>query len=397
MNDMKKKLLLFFILFINVIAGMLVTYGVLPNRTDYLLLLPLCLVLIGPIRWNRYYSLSVIFVLFFFFNAYWNGIGLISAAKYSKYALIPFLAYFTTDISLDKNTANKLLSLLIWIGLVQLPVVVVQNLFVGQLVGYTVVPDMLHEDFTTGTFWLRNDPALNFFLIALISFLLFSSHSLTQTKTRFLISYFTITLLLSNSKLALLILVGIFILFALRDMSIANFFKYLSIATLVVGVLFFFFSEAITIKLQTMYSQMTNVSEGAVKEFLKGGYSRTAALVYLISEPLKVVGDGVGAYVDLDTNEYRWGLRGQIFIFYAEIGIIGLTLSYYLAYAMVKEVAKKMMLFHVVILGSFVLFTYTSRPFADFSILLTILLFSRICTFYDNQTLINQMALKPST
>ena len=77
-----------------------------------------------------------------------------------------------------------------------------------------------------------------------------------------------------------------------------------------------------------VYVQATFQEEGNMEAFKSGEYSRNAAILYYLNQPLKWFGDGPGKYFDVAEREYVLGNRGQAFSFYAEVGIIGLIISY---------------------------------------------------------------------
>ena len=378
---MKKFALIFFIFFIDVFAGTLVTFGFLPNKVTYLLVIPFALVIIYPPKLNWYYKLAGLFILYFIFNALHNNLSIIYALKYSKYVVFPVVAYYLADIEGSKQDFKDIFYFLIAIAVIQMPFVLVQTFFFYQLAPYVAI-DILPQDFTTGTFWLQNDPGLNFFLLSMITYMLFRKPPISQGLRVILVVYLTMTVFLSNSQLSILLTLMVYLAFFLRNIKPVTVIKYSWIILLLGTVVFWAVGDEILWKAENFYDRFTNISEGAFKSFLSGGYSRTAALIYFIVEPIKVIGDGVGVYVDLDTNEYKLGLKGQMFIFYAEIGLIGLLTSFLFCYATVASIVKKMDIIHWILLFLFVSFGFTARPFVDLSMVLTINVFVRLDTSF---------------
>jgi len=321
---------------------------------------------------------------------------MMNAIKYSKYAIMPLAMYILTDFKIGDREKRILMNILILIGLVQLPIVIIQNIFYNPLANFAVEYVSI-ADFTTGTFWFKNDPGLNFFIISLICILLFFKHNYKKTKVNILIACFTLTVLFSNSLLSIVILIIIYLIHFLSISGIktggikTKVKKYFLLVIAVTLLLLIIFGNVLNEKISDIIIRSMNISDGAVQKYLEGGYSRTAALLYLYSEPLKVFGDGVGAYVDLYTNEYKLGLKGQLFIFYAEIGIVGLLYSFFLSIVAVFTIVKKIRLIHLILLFAFVAFGYTSRPFTDLSMLVMFFLCIRLSNHYQTQDINNNL------
>jgi hypothetical protein len=101
-----------------------------------------------------------------------------------------------------------------------------------------------------------------------------------------------------------------------------------------------FFNE-VREQIKLAYVQATFRESGSMEAFKTGAYSRNAAILYYLNQPLKWFGDGPGAYFDVTNREYVLGNRGQVFSFYAEIGIIGLIISYLILFQISRNCPNK--------------------------------------------------------
>jgi hypothetical protein len=111
--------------------------------------------------------------------------------------------------------------------------------------------------------------------------------------------------------------------------------------------------------------------------FLQGGYSRGAAILFYLSQPLKLIGDGPSRYYDPSTREYSLGNTGQIFTRYSEIGLVGLITSFWILYKIGKSVSFASTSMRI---GTFLVIcalTLTSSVMSDASIMLAYNIFLR--------------------
>jgi hypothetical protein len=78
-----------------------------------------------------------------------------------------------------------------------------------------------------------------------------------------------------------------------------------------------------------------------IDKFLRGDYARGAAVLYYLSEPLKIIGDGPSKYYDPVSKEFLLGNRGQVFTFYSEVGMLGVASSFWFLFRIGAEFSSR--------------------------------------------------------
>lgn len=369
-------LLIFVFLYINVFGGILVTYGFLTQSTFFLLLLPIFLFISNGLKIRRNIFLYLIFILLYLvFNKIYNDSNINSVFNYLAFALFPFLIYYLILNNRGNILSKSFKKVLIFTLLIQIPLLVIQIIFYDYLHELTVT-DIIKEDFTTGTFWMKNDPALNFFILMLLNTVLYNKRKIFgKSESLILILICFLGISFSNSKVGFLCLFLSLIFYMISITNIKKHkYEYLVLLT-IFGIVYLILNELIMEKIEVLISRLTNVSDGAIENFNKGEYARAAAIIYFLETPLKIIGDGAGRYLNMNTMEYKLGLHGQSLLMYAEIGIAGIILYYSFMLNLLKRLIRKVNKFHIISFVIIMLFTLTSRPFTDISILLSYFIF----------------------
>ena len=276
-------------------------------------------------------------------SALLNGSSARDVALFMRFLLIPFAMVHLARQYLTPTTIQQVLRIAIALGMLQLPIVVVQRVFYHQLAARAAA-EVAQVDFDFGTFFWKDDPALSFFLIGLILFLLFDERNNGFVRHKgFKTAWLALTVLTVNSLILQIALALVLLAYVLRRVSPA---VLLRVAALGIVVFSAFaasgYLEQFTSQLTTVVtsSNVLRVSRQARQAFLQGRYSRAAAVAYYATEPPKLIGDGPSRYYDPVNRSYSLGNTGHVFTFYGELGAIGLFLSYVLLYAMTRDRAR---------------------------------------------------------
>ncbi len=254
-----------------------------------------------------------------------------------RYIIIPYAMYYLVSLYINHNNVIKVIKYSIILAMLQLPVVIIQRLFYDQLIPFSAVP-ISATDFMFGTFLVKDDPALSMFLIGVILFLLLDRRNNYFIKRKhFIAAWLTITVLLSNAIITHFILIGIWGYYLLIRLS-AKTILHVGVAGLIVMSVFFYsgYLQDWIRTLQGVSSPELLYMEGSEEKFLEGGYARGAAVLYYLNQPLKLLGDGPTKYYSPATGEFLLGNKGQLFVFYSEIGLFGLLVSYWIFFRMAR-------------------------------------------------------------
>jgi len=364
------------------IGGAVFLFGILPFRLFYLVPIALLLLPKYGIRISAVEKIFFVFFLEIVASALQNHSSATQFISFLRFVITPFSMYYLCKNYIKEHNAQKIMQLCIKVACLQPILVFFQQAFFDQvnsiLPAQSQYPDSM--DFSFGTFYASDDPSMSFFLMGLVIFLLFDNLNNQFVRNKLLLAgYFTLGVLFANSQLSNLLVIFIWVVFLLRKFKVKDLVKSLSIvlvaASLVLSLGFYdFLKWKISDALTNMSMEAIVNASGA--DFEEGRYERTAAVLYYVTQPLKILGDGPSAYYDAMNKEYVLANTGQIFTLYAEVGILGLALGYLIFFVMSRQkgVSKPMGI------GCFLLvsaLTITTFVLTDSSIILAYSIFLR--------------------
>lgn len=370
---------------VNVIAGPLIGLGLIPNTAIFLLIFIIPILFLHGLKIDRYIISLLLFSLYIF------GIGIYKAANpsaiyiYLKYVIYPLLTYYIVKSTVSLTNYKKVLKVCLIVGIVQLPIVIAQFLFYESLIRFSVIP-IVHKDFMTGTFWIQSDPCLSYFALSMIIYLLvFKPFSFRLVLI--IIFGFAAIIIVSNStilKIAMLFVLIVFInIYFGKKRTYGNKKTLLSMGcfnfAIITGILFILFTDSGSAIIQAVGdTYRSQISSGTIERFYAGSYSRLGAIKDILFSPIKLLGDGLTKYFDHDSLIYYRGVHGHLFLYYNELGLLGLILSYYVIWANFRAYSKGIDACGLLIFSGFLLLTLVMRPLEQISILLTFNLFLRL-------------------
>jgi hypothetical protein len=191
---------------------------------------------------------------------------------------------------------------------------------------------LVRQDYDFGTFNFKGDSSMTFFLIMIITFLLFDYKRNHIVKHRtWVILWLSATVLIANSEMSKLILLLVWVVYLVTHIRYRV--TVLVLASLLItgtmllasGLLFDFLDNTIRTVKHAQVGLSGDV--GAVERYLQGEYNRGGAIYYYLNNSILWFGDGPTAYSDPITRDRVRGNVGHAFTFYSEIGIIGWMLS----------------------------------------------------------------------
>ena len=326
------------------------------------------------------YALLVIIVLV---SGLLNHSSLSDIGLFLRVPFFSFLIYRLVQIVLDPQLTLRVLRFCVPLAIVQLPILLLERLAYPHLPA-AIRNEVAPVDFDFGTFNFKGDPAMVFFLLMLLIFLLFNPKSSLVTRRRgFLAIWATLTVLLANSeiaKLAAAMVWGVYFATKLNRKSTLR---------LLVGVLIFLLvfvwsgrAQSVIDSLGVTVSgtiQQLGGSPGAVERYLSGEYSRGGAIYYYLHNDLLWYGDGPSRYTNPINRERLRGNVGHIFTFYSEVGLLGWATSM-LIFALIVfhrrglRIQKGLQPF--LMLGVLMIFGFTAHIMNDIGIMLAYCIFA---------------------
>lgn len=378
----RPKRVVFAVLFLS-LFGFGIIISVVSNftyRAALLSLLVLPLFLFYRIRVDKVllaYGLLVVIILL---SGFLNKSSIINILLFMRVPVFSYLIYYLVTITLTPSFAKKVIKASVLIAMIQLPIILIQ----WQL--YDSLPIRLRGpaglvDFGSGTFTYKTDYAMVFFLTMLIIFLLFEEKRNQFIKNRFFKAmWLSGTVMIANSQIMKVALLLIWFVFFIKDLSIK---KYLLIGIGLVilgGALIFMESKGIiTENITTFVNRLT--STGSVETYLEGGYSRTAALKYLVTEGFSWLGAGPTAFSDPLTRTLYRGNTGHSFTFFSEIGLLGWFTSILIIFLITFPINSgkiKISWSRILVFASIFILSFTANVMNDIAVFLIFCIISSL-------------------
>ncbi|WP_405294421.1 hypothetical protein [Algibacter sp. Ld11] len=330
---------------------------------------------------NRFIFVYLFLIIIITVSAVINKSGLLKLLLYLNFALIPlFTSYLmklnnVLKVDLKKTLSNVFLTT----ALIQLPIILIQKYGYNFLIGLSRANQKIASvDFMFGSFAVKADHALGFFLIMYMLSLIFKKRSGENPKWfYFLIAYISITILIMESNLTKLVLFGVISFYFYL-------WSYKKIGVLGIVVLFLMAVLGFNLMIKSsfigneIYQILNRFSpEDSYKAVTRGYEKRPQVVVYQLNyEPFKWIGNGPYDYYDIIKGEFKKTIHfSQIIWFYNDIGIIGLLVALMAALLIVKSLnlrRESMMVLLMIML----LYLFMSNLFGDISMMLSLMLLS---------------------
>jgi len=283
---------------------------------------------------NFNYSLLIlVMVVYTFLISIINHEYLVKPFLYSLFFLVPLSIYYLIDNGKFILKSYKIKKLLLYIAIFQLPVLLIQNYFYDFLIQLNnSSQNIAHVDFTFGSFFIKNDHSLGFFLVANILYIWMYPVLKNKNQRNIVTLILIINLFLSNSNTSVLYLFGaITILIFINRKSILKIsFKkilYLSAFLLLIFLFIDFFEPKFYLDLQNKLSNSLDY-KSALKWYKEGNARREQIIIVLLKDGLNFFGHGAYTYFDIIRGRFSGVFRhfSQLIWFYYDLGLVGLTL-----------------------------------------------------------------------
>lgn len=366
------------------LGGTVYLLNIFSFRLFYLVLPVFFLFPIYGIKIGAVEKTFLLFLVVILASAVINHSSIGQFLSFLRFLGIPYLMYYLCKNYIRENNIKKIIRLCILVACFQPPLVFLQQTLFGPI--NSVLPAQTRYniedkmDFSFGSFYISDDPAMSFFLMGLIIFLLFDNDNNYFIKNKLLLAgYFTLGVLISNSQLSNILVILIWVVMLLRRFKLKDIIKSLAIVSFaVLLILSLGFYDFLRWKISQGLEQASidAIESSAGKNFEEGKYERTAAIYYYLTQPIKILGDGPSKYYNAITKEFTLGNTGQIFTLYAEVGLVGLLFGYLIFYEMSRrKAASKKMAWGCFLLISAL--TITTFVLSDASFLLAYNIFLR--------------------
>jgi len=309
-----------------------------------------------------------------------NKTGPLKTLLYLNFAITPIVINYLIEILNKRNLVirKQLSRLFLIVLIIQLPVIIFQKYFYSFLVKFSNANQGISEvDFMFGTFALKADHALGFFLIIYFLSIIFKIKSgKLKNKINYLtliyISFIIVIMESNLTKVILLLIIGYYLaLWIFKKINIFGIF-------LVVLVGIFLFNLAMTsrvIESQMDHYTRTLNKEYSIKAVERGYEKRPHIVIYqLNNEPFKWIGNGPYDYYNILKGEFKKTIHfSQIIWFYNDLGLIGLILGVIALFLVIKNLnlrRESTWLF----MGIMILYLFMTNVLGDVSMMFSLLL-----------------------
>lgn len=327
-------------------------------------------------KWAFIYVAALIFL-----SAALNSSNLFLCTLYIfSFLVVPYTIHHFINGNAHKFDFKKTFDALLLIGILQLPVIIFQHTFTETILLFSSRP-MDPEDVGFGTFFYANDHALCFFILCLITYLLFEPGILSTKKKIYMIFWLSLTVLVARSNISFLLLIMVFLSYLFSVLNIKK------IVPLLIGIVVLFFLISLVENLSAIIFDKVDfmVSKIFEKDYdlysgqrlvERGIAERSDIFLYFVNDKIKYFGEGPYNYFDpisgtfpkfINFSQYLW--------FYNDIGIfsiVGIAFIYVSIFLKKAKLDNYKLIYLVMILA----YSYFTNTLADlaFNIIFAIFL-----------------------
>jgi hypothetical protein len=307
-----------------------------------------------------------------------NNTPIAKTLIYLIFILLPLGCYSFFKINKKNEYISPILSSQIFliIACIQMPIMLFQIISYDLLMQFNQSNQQVHSiDFMFGTFFLKADHALGFFLLFNIINLYKNNKAYKITKySKYIMWYLALTVFIGGSNITKLILIFLILYIVYnsfpKKVRIVGFF--LVLILLVAGS-----SLIQNIKAFEREAYFIKKEYNVEKSF--GNYERgiakrpQVALVFITKMPLKIIGEGPYSYFNVLTGEFAKTRHfSQLLWTYFDLGVLGLISLILLVYAIVENLgfsqAGTIILFIIALVYAFM-----TTVFSDLAIMITLI------------------------
>ncbi len=164
------------------------------------------------IVFNRFVFIALLYVLTIVFSAILNKSHVVSTLVYFIFPFLPLSVYLYSYINFKEQflTFEKVFKFFFYIGLIQLPILLIQQNLYDFLIGFNKSGQTIESlDFMFGSFFIKSDHSLGVFFFLLIAIILYQRKRIAHIVLvpRIALIYLLISLFLTESNISKLIAV----------------------------------------------------------------------------------------------------------------------------------------------------------------------------------------------
>lgn len=331
----------------------------------------------GRVYLNKLTIVIGIFILWILLSAFVNGTNWLKVIIYLVFAFLPLSIYLFFKVNQKENYISqiKISKLFLVIAVIQYPILLLQNYGFDFLISFNKSSQVIASfDFLFGSFFLKADHALGFFLLINILNLIKNNNEREITKFPiFAYIYLSYSVLSSESNVSKLFLIVLFVYFIYN--IIPSKVKKIGILVILVSC---FMSYPVLKKIEFLNKEI---------EYMKAEYNpihsyknyrakiakrAQVVITYATKIPLKLIGDGPYAYYNILKGKFKKTHHfSQLIWTYNDLGLVGVLLVISIIFLLVKDLNLESDL-SIFLLSIILVFSFMTTVFTDAAIMISL-------------------------
>ncbi|MEZ4857331.1 MAG: hypothetical protein R2781_00800 [Flavobacteriaceae bacterium] len=330
------------------------------------------------IIYNYLFFITFLYLVYIIFVGILRSVNLLNIIFYTLFALAPLAFFYLMKVFEKRELKLEIEKLLKWLIYLQLPILLLQKFGYYFLIGFKGSSQVVAKvDFMFGTFFLKADHALGFFLIMYLLSIFIKIRKREIEKIPWFIILYIITLIfLIQSNLTKIILLSILLYYVALYL-----YKKLSVFSLVIAFILFIGVLNIAIKtipaLQWEVYHIQNLYTPEQSHIaVERGYAKRPQVIIdqLYNYPLKIIGNGPYDYFDLSKSAFKNTIHfSQLIWTYNDLGLVGVILVFLITYLIVKKLHLNKESFFIMFFV-LTLYLFMTTFYNDVAIMLTLFL-----------------------
>lgn len=305
----------------------------------------------GTIAINKFTFFSAVALVYLITSSIINSTNLIRVLPYSTIIFLP-LALYLTFRKRNAIQNNILKKGLLAVAIIQGPIILLQRTFYDFFINFNNSgQNVAFVDFGFGTFILKNDHSLGFFLIANLLYTSISPDFKVRPFIKLIIfTFLAVTILMLNSRISVLLLAFTVLFIFYKKSGFLRVHQSLKVGRRYWFAFLVTFSLilVIVIKPKPYYFFKTRIEtaldyEKAVKDFEVGAVQRGQTVNIWLHEKINWVGNGPYSFFSIDEGGFSGGNQNfsHWLWVYNDLGLIGLIVFCLLFFMMTRTTNKE--------------------------------------------------------
>ena len=334
---------------------------------------------------NRLVFLALLYVVTIVFSATLNKSHVVSTLVYFIFPFLPLSVYLFTYINFKEQflTFEKVFKFFFYIGLIQLPILLIQQNLYDFLIGFNKSGQTIESvDFMFGSFFIKSDHSLGVFLLLLIATILYQRKRIAHIVLvpRMALLYLLISIFLTESNISKLIAVVL----VATTIILPIYRKYGERLVFRLGVLILILSMGIagfSLKDEPIIQKRLGgplgeqLSIERAEKFYKERTAKRFQIVLVAAQrlPLKWIGDGPYSYFDIRSGKFTKAPHfSQLLWTYFDLGLLGLAVVLSYLWVITGFLSLKRGIVTLFLFGILVVYSFYTTLFSDITMLFSL-------------------------